>query len=464
MATVTSSAHQAVVNPAAVRVFRAGLQGNLLQPGDPAYDDARRVFNAMIDRYPALIVQPADAEDVRHAVLFAREHDLMLSVKGGGHNVAGSAVCEGGLMLDFSRMKAIQVDPVRRIAIAQPGVLLAELDRATQAFGLATPLGVVSITGIAGLTLGGGIGWLNGKHGLALDNLLAADVVTADGELFRTSAEENDDLYWALRGGSGNFGVVTSFTYRLHPSGPVLGGFVHYPPEQSREALRFYHQFASTAPDELSTIGYVDFDASGRTTIGVSVCWSGPLDEAESTLQPLRLFGSPTTDTIGPMAYCARQTTSDANYPEGRQQYWKSRMLAEMSDEAIEVMLGFAAERPCGEDSHATIALQQLHGAAARVDPAATAFPHRRAQYDFLLLSQWTDTRDAERYTSWTHDFFAAMQPFTERAVYVNGLGTEGEERVREAYGPNYPRLAAIKAKYDPTNLFRSNQNIRPAI
>lgn len=464
MATVTLSAHQAAVNPTAVRVFQAGLQGNLLKPGDPAYDDARRVFNAMIDRYPALIVQPADAEDVRRAVLFAREHDLMPSVKGGGHNVAGSAVCDGGLMLDFSRMKAIQVDPVRRIAVAQPGVLLAELDRATQAFGLATPLGVVSITGIAGLTLGGGIGWLNGKHGLALDNLLAADVVTADGELLRASADENDDLYWALRGGSGNFGVVTSFTYRLHSVGPVLGGFIHYPPELSREALRFYHQFACTAPDELSTIGYVDVDATGRTTIGVSVCWSGKLEEGEHVLRALRTFGPPTKDTIGPMAYCARQTTSDANYPEGRQQYWKSRMLAEMSDEAIEEMLGFAAERPHGKDSHATIALQQLHGATARVDAAATAFPHRSAQYDFLLLSQWTDTRDAERYTNWTRDFFAAMQPFTERAVYVNGLGTEGEERVREAYGTNYPRLAAIKAQYDPANLFRANQNIRPAI
>jgi FAD/FMN-containing dehydrogenase len=365
-------------------------------------------------------------------------------------------------MLDLSGMKSVQVDPIRRIAAAQPGLRLADLDRATQAFGLATPLGVVSVTGLAGLTLGGGIGWLNGKHGLALDNLLAADVVTADGELLRASADEHADLFWALRGGSGNFGVVTSFTYQLRPVGPVLGGFVHYPPERSREALRFYHEYASAAPDELSTIGYLDVDATGRTTIGVSVCWSGLLDDGERVLRPLRAFGPPITDTIGPMAYRARQTTSDANYPEGRQHYWKSRMLAAMSDEAIEVMLRFAAERPTGDGSHATIAMQQLHGAAARVDPAATAFPHRRDQYDFLILSQWTDPADAERYVPWTRDFFAAMRPCTESAVYVNGLGVDEEERVREAYGSNYPRLAAIKATYDPSNLFRANQNIRP--
>jgi FAD/FMN-containing dehydrogenase len=469
MVTVSSPTPSRTLDEVANRAFRAQLQGELLALGDPGYDDARRVFNTMIDRYPALIARARSAEDVRRAVLFAREHDLPLSVKGGGHNVAGSAVCEGGLMLDLSLMKGVQVDPERRTAVAQPGLVLGEFDVATQEFGLATPLGTVSITGIAGLTLGGGISWINGKYGLACDNVIAADVVTADGELLRASAAENTDLYWAIRGGSGNFGVVTSFHYQLHPVGPLLTGSLVYPPDQARDALRFYHEFSKSCPDDLSTLGSLATDDGGQTVMQVIYSWCGPLDEGERALRPLRTFGTPVEDVVEMLEYCALQQVIDERFPPGRQHYWKSNFLTELSDEAIDVMLQFAAERPSPAHVHcaagtsrAAIALQHMHGAAARVDPAATAFPHRDVHHDFLILSQWTDAADADRHITWTRSFFDAMRPFTERAVYVNGLGVEGEDRVREAYGANYPRLAAVKARYDPTNLFRANQNIQP--
>jgi FAD/FMN-containing dehydrogenase len=470
MTAVSSPTSTRTIDEVAIRTFRARLHGELLEQGDPGYDDARRVFNAMIDRRPHLIARPQDAEDVRRTVLFAREHALPLSVKGGGHNVAGSAACEGGVMMDLSLLKRIQVDPERRIAVAQPGLILGEVDAATQAFGLATPLGTASITGIAGLTLGGGIGWLNGKHGLACDNVIAAEIVTADGELLRTSPTENPDLYWAIRGGGGNFGVVTSFAYALHPVDRVLTGSLVYSPDQSRDALRFYHEFCQTCPDELSTIGNLATDDDGRTVMAITYSWCGPLDAAEQALRPLRSFGMPIEDVVEAMDYCVLQQVIDERFPAGRQQYWKSNFLTDLSDEAVDVLLGFAAERPSparvhGETgpSRSGIALQHMHGAAARVDPAATAFPHRLAHHDFLLVSQWTDPEDAGRHIAWTREFFEAMRPFTERAVYVNGLGVEGEDRVREAYGANYERLAAVKAHYDPTNLFRANQNIKPS-
>jgi len=437
------------------------LQGELLRPDDDAYDATRRVFNGMIDHRPAMIARCAVASDVIRGVTFAREHGLPLSVRGGGHSIAGTAVCEGGLMLDLSGLKGIRVDPARRLAQAQPGLTLGEFDRETQAFGLAMPTGVVSVTGLAGLTLGGGVGWLNGKHGLACDNLLSADVVTADGRLLTASADEYADLFWGLRGGSGNFGVVTSFTYRLHPVGPVLAGGLTYPPEQAREALRFYHDFAANCPDELSTVASIGVGDDGRPFVAVAVCYCGDLAAGERLLQPLRAFGPPMEDGIQPMAYCALQSGGDAGFPPDRLHYWKAGWLKNLSDGAIEVLLRFAAEKP----SPATgIALQQMHGAAARVDPTATAFPHRGDNlYDFLLLSQWSDPAESEANIRWTRAFFEAMEPFLERGVYVNDLGDEGDDRVRAAYGSNYDRLTAVKQEYDPTNLFRVNQNIRPA-
>ena len=446
------------LDPSVVDDLSSVLRGRLFRPGEHGYDDARKVFNAMIDRRPAVIVRPVDAEDIRRAVTFARENHLPVSVKGGGHNVAGNAVSAGGLMLDCSGMKRIQIDAERRVAVAGAGALLADLDLATQAFGLATPLGVVSVTGIAGLTLGGGIGWLNGKHGLACDNVLSADIVTSDGGLLTVGPYEHEDLYWAIRGGGGNFGVVTSFTYRLHPVGPVLAGGLSFPAERSREVLRFYPEFAASCPDELSMSASLGRDDSGRPVFSVGVCWSGEHGEEDPALRPLRDLG-PAVDVVVPTGYCALQSAHDAGFPKGQNHYWKSSFFTDFTDDAIEAMLHFAAEMPSPSSG---IGMQQIHGAAARVDPAATAFPHRRSQSELLILAQWADPAETERNVGWARAFFEAMQPFAARGVYVNDLGEEGEDRVRAAYGVNYDRLTAVKAKYDPTNLFRANQNIRP--
>jgi FAD/FMN-containing dehydrogenase len=443
----------------AVQEFAAGLRGELVRPEDDGYDTTRAIFNGMVDKRPAMIVRCVGASDVIQGVDFARTHDLLLSVRSGGHSVAGNAVSDGGLMLDLSPMKGIRVDPVRRTAQAQAGLTLGEFDHETQAFGLATTLGVVSVTGIAGLTLGGGLGWLNGKHGLACDNLLSADVVTADGRLLTASDEENEDLYWGIRGGGGNFGVVTLFEYQLHPVGPVLGGGLRYSAAQARDFLRFYDEFASTCPDELSTAASLGQAPDGSVVAGVAVCYCGPVETGERVLHPLRTFGSPLEDNIQPMSYRALQTAPDAGFPLGRQHYWKSSYLKHLSDEAIEVMLRFLTEMPSPISG---VGLQQMHGAASRVDPAATAFPHRDEHYDFLILSQWADPSDSEENIRWTRALFEAMEPFFEEGVYVNNLGEEGEERVREAYGENYGRLVALKDKYDPTNIFRLNQNIKP--
>jgi FAD/FMN-containing dehydrogenase len=446
------------LDPAVLDGLSKALVGALLRPEEAGYDDARKIFNAMIDRRPAVIIRPAGSEDIRRAVTFARENRLPVSVKGGGHNVAGSAVSAGGLMLDCSGMKDVQVDSGRRIAVAGAGALLADLDQATQAHGLATPLGVVSVTGIAGLTLGGGIGWLNGKHGLACDNVIAAEIVTADGRVLTVSPDEHADLYWAIRGGGGNFGVVTSFTYRLHPVGRVLAGGLLYPAERTREALRFYPEFAASCPDELSMSASLGNDDSGRPVFGVALCWSGNPKEAEAALQPLRDLG-PELDEVAPTQYCAWQSAHDAGFPSGQNHYWKSSFITEFTDDAVDVLLHFSAEKPSAASG---IGMQQLHGSAARVAPAATAFPHRRSQSELLILAAWADPAETERNVAWARDFFEAMQPFAARGVYVNDLGEEEGDRVRAAYGANYDRLAAIKAVYDPTNLFRSNQNIRP--
>ena len=444
---------------AAVQEFATNLRGELLRPEVDGYDDARAVFNGMIDKRPAMIARCAGPADVVQGIDFARTHGLLLSVHGGGHSVAGKAVSDGGLTLDLSPMKGIRVDPARRTAQAQAGLTLGEFDHETQAFGLATTLGVVSMTGIAGLTLGGGLGWLNGKHGLACDNLISADVATADGRLLTASEEENEDLFWGIRGGGGNFGVVTTFEYRLHPVGSVLGGGLRYSAGEARDFLCFYHEFASTCPDELSTAASLGRVPDGGVVAGVAVCYCGPIETGERVLRPLRAFGSPLEDNIQPMSYRTLQSAPDAGFPFGRQHYWKSSYLKHLSDEAIEVMLRFVAEMPSPVSG---VGLQQMHGAASRVRPSATAFPHRDEHYDFLILSQWSDPSDSEENIRWTREFFEAMQPFFEKGVYVNNLGEEGADRIKEAYGVNYERLVALKDKYDPTNLFRLNQNVRP--
>jgi len=436
------------------------LQGDVVRPGDLEYDSARAVFNAMIDRKPLAILRCREAADVVRGIAFARQHDLALSVRSGAHNVAGNAVCDGGIMLDLSPMKYLQVDPDHGSAQAGPGLLLGDLDRATQQYGLAVPLGVMSKTGIAGLTLGGGLGWLNGRYGLACDNLVGAEVVTADGNVLRVGLDEHADLLWGLRGGGGNFGVVTSFTYRLNPVGPVLAGGLSYPWAMAGDVLRFHDGFMATAPDELVTAVSLALDSSGTPQLSIGVCWCGHPDDGISVLRPLREFGPPGQDTIASMPYVALQSAPDAGFPLGRLHYWKSGYLRYLTDAATDTLLEIAAAMPPGTSG---IGMQGLRGAASRVGVDATAFPHRAAQYDFLILAQWADRRDSERNIAWARDSFAAMQPHLEDAVYVNNLGTEGPDRVRAAYGPNHQKLAELKRRYDPKNIFRLNQNVPPA-
>jgi hypothetical protein len=438
----------------------SGLRGKVVCPGDRGYDTARAVFNGMVDRRPLAVIRPVDASDVVRSIRFARRHDLPLSVRGGGHSVAGNAVRDGAVMLDLSGMKALRVDPATRTVRAEPGLTLGEFDRATQAFGLATTLGVMSTTGIAGLTLGGGLGWLNGRYGLACDNLISADVATADGRLLRASAQEHEDLFWSIRGGGGNFGVVTSFEYQLHPVDLVLAGGLSYPLEVAPQVLRHYDDFAKTAPDELSTAASLGLTPAGEPTVSIAVCYCGPIDEGERVLRPLRRFQSPIDDGIQPMPYTEFQSARDEGFPSGRLHYWKSGWLRDVTDGAIETLMQFVPQMP---SSASGVGLQQLHGAASRVAPSATAFPHRAEQYDFLILSQWSEATDSDRNLRWTRALFEAMQPHLEEAVYVNNLGDEGQGRVRAAYGENYPRLAAVKRTYDPDNLFRANQNIDPS-
>jgi FAD/FMN-containing dehydrogenase len=435
------------------------VKGRVLGAGDPDYEQSRRVFNAMIDRRPAVIIKCSGAEDVAHGVRVAREYGLPVSVKGGGHSVAGNAVCDDGVMLDMSGMKQITVDPGRRLAVAEAGLTLGEFDAATAQYGLGTTLGVVSMTGIAGLTLGGGIGWLNGKHGLACDNVVSMDVVTADGQVRTADENHNEDLYWALRGGGGNFGVVTAFTYRLHPVTTVLSGAFSYPPEKAADALHLYHEVVSTAPDELATAASMVRGADGRPQVSVVVCWSGPEDDGKDVLRPLREFGPPTADGIALIPYRELQSMPDAGYPPGRQHYWKANFLADLGSDTIGALLRFAARTP---SPHTGIGLQQITGAASRVPPDATAFPHRGRLYDCLILSQWDDPADTPGNIRWTRELSDALAPVS-RGVYVNNLGDEGNGRVHDAYGANYDRLAAIKAAYDPDNVFRLNQNIQPA-
>jgi FAD/FMN-containing dehydrogenase len=437
-----------------------GLRGKVVWPGERGYDTVRAVFNGIVDRRPLAVIRPADASGVVRCITVARGHDLPLSVRGGGHSVAGNAARDGALMLDLSAMKALRVDPETSTVRAGSGLTLGEFDRATQAFGLATTLGVVSTTGIAGLTLGGGLGWLNGRYGLACDNLISAEVATADGRLLRASAQENQDLFWGIRGGGGNFGVVTSFQYQLHPVDLVLAGVLSYPLAMAPRVLRFYDDFATTAPDELSTAASLGLTPAGEPTVSIGVCYSGPIDEGEQVLRPLRTFQVPVDDGIQPMPYAVLQSTRDEGFPSGRLHYWKSGWLRDLTDGAIDTLMRFLPQMP---SSASSVGLQQLHGVASRVAPSATAFPHRAEHYDFLILSQWSEASDLDRNLQWTRALFEAMRPHLEQSVYVNNLGDEGPGRVQAAYGENYPRLAALKRAYDPDNLFRANQNIDPS-
>jgi hypothetical protein len=445
----------------AVQDLDARLRGEVLRPGDAEFDAARKVWNESIDKTPALIARCAGVGDVIDAVDFARRHHLLVAVRGGGHNVSGNAVCDRGIVIDLSRMKGVRVDPGGRTVRAEGGVTWGELNRETQAFGLATTGGVVSTTGIAGLTLGGGVGWLVRKHGLACDNLLSADVVLADGRLVVASAQENEDLFWALRGAGANFGVVTSMEFQLHPVGPVLGGMILHLQAQAREVLTFYRDFMRTAPDEVTAYAGLLTAPDGTPVVGVLACYSGPLEKGEAVLRPLREFGTPVADLIQPMPYAQMNTLLDAAYPPGVQNYWKAEFLEELSDDAIAVLVDQGAKMT---SPRSAILLEYYGGAASRVDESATAFPHRQAQYDLAVMAQWTDPTESDRHVAWARETWEAAQPFASGRVYVNTLGVEGEDRVREAYGKNYARLVDLKNTYDPANFFSLNQNIKPTV
>jgi len=447
------------IDSSAIGKLRSELRGPLLTADDDGYDQARRIWNAMIDKRPALIARCAGAADVMRAVRFAADHELLLSVKGGGHNVAGTAVCEGGLMIDLSRMKSAWVDPGRRVARAEPGLLWQELDHETQAFGLATTGGVVGETGIAGLVLGGGVGWLVRKHGMSCDNLLSADVVTADGRLVRASAATHDDLFWALRGGGGNFGVVTSFELGLHEVGPVLGGLIVHPRAAAADVIRFHRDFVRSAPEELTSYVGILTTPDGMPVVALASCYCGDLAAGERAVRPMREFGKPVLDDLRPRPYAEVQAMMGGGFPWGRRNYWKSSFLANVNDATVDTIVAHASSM----SPLSAIVLEYYGGAASRVPAGATAFPHRDAALNLLILGQWENAADDAAQIGWVRSFWEALRPWSSAAVYMNALSDgEGEDRVRAAYGANYARLAAVKNRYDPHNLFRSNQNVRP--
>ncbi len=462
-ATMTTTAGgEIVVEEATVAAFSSRLHGELLRPGHNGYEGARKVWNGMIDKRPALIVRCAGVGDVAEAVRFAREQDLLSSVRGGGHNISGKAVCDGGLMIDLSGMRSVQVDPVKRTARVEGGALLGDLDREAQAFSLATTAGVVTHTGVGGLTLGGGVGRLARKHGLACDNLLGVEVVTAAGEVLRASAAENEDLFWGVRGGGGNFGVVTAFELQLHPVGPgVLGGKIVHRLAEARAALEFYHEYARTAPDELSADAIFLTSPDGERVLAISVCYIGAIDQGERVLQPLKRFGPPLFDDITPTAYTEVQAAADELFPIGLRFYWKSHFLKQISGDAVEATVSHFAKVP---SPRSLLAFQQFGGAVGRVGRSETAFWHRDVQWDNFATSVWTDPAETETQVRWVREWWDLMKPFSMEGEYVNNFGEEGEDRVRAAYGGNYERLVALKNKYDPANFFRLNANITPSV
>jgi FAD/FMN-containing dehydrogenase len=451
--------------------LRSSVSGPVISPEDEGYDDARRIWNGAIDRRPAYIARCTGVADVVAAVRFARERDLEVAVRSGGHGVGGHALCNGGLVIDLSPMKGIRVDPVARTARAEAGVLWGELDRETQLLGLATVGGIVTHTGIAGLTLGGGLGWLMRKHGATVDNLVSADLVTAEGELVSASEDENPDLFWGIRGGGGNFGIVTSFEYQLHPVGPdLLAGPIFYPLPEAPDVLRFYRDFIADAPDELTTI----FDLSvppplpslpeevhGKPVVMVGACYAGAPDEGADVVRPLKQFGRPLADLLEPKPYTVLQSMFDPLVPHGWHRYWKSVELPPLTDGAIDTLVEHASALTSPK-SYCIVF--QLGGALGRVAEGKTAFSQRDTAHNVNINAVWTeDDPDDDRHIGWARDFFDALQPHAGDFVYVNFLGDEGADRVRQAYGPgNYERLVELKRAYDPTNLFRLNQNIAP--
>lgn len=452
--------------------LRSRVEGRLLTPADPGYGDARSIWNAMIDRRPGLIVRCATAADVAVAVRFAAERDLLISVRGGGHNIAGSAVCDGGLMIDLSRLSDVDVDPDTRTARVGPGATLADMDAATQAHGLATPLGINSTTGVAGLTLGGGFGWLTRKYGMTVDNVRAMDVVTAGGERVRATEREHPDLFWALRGGGGNFGVVTSFEFDLHPVGPeVLSGLIVHPWGMAADVLRFHREFVATLPDETTVwpilrkappLPFLPEAWHGREVVVLAAFHAGDPAEGEARLRPLREHGEPIADTIGMHPYVGWQQAFDPLLTPGLRNYWKSHNLADLSDGVLDTLIDFGSRLPT---PHCELLVPQMGGASGRVPPEATPYENRETRFIVNVHTRWEQPALDRTCIGWARELFDALAPHAAGSVYVNFMSGDEGDRIRAgAYGRTYGRLARIKAEYDPDNLFRINQNIRPAV
>ncbi|MGH7542558.1 MAG: FAD-binding oxidoreductase [Gemmatimonadota bacterium] len=458
------------IDDAEVDGLATRLEGEILTAEDPGYDEARAVWNAMIDRRPELIVRCAEADDVIEAIGFARERGLEVAVRGAGHHIAGNSVCEGGLLVDLSPMKTVEVDPKRRTARVGPGATLADLDGATQAYGLATPVGINSTTGIAGLTLGGGFGWLSRKHGLTIDNLTTAEVITADGERVRAGEDENADLFWGVRGGGGNFGVVTSFEYRLHEVGPeVLSGLIVHLFDDAREVLDRYRDFADQAPDDVNPwfvlrkappLPFLSEAVHGRLILIMPVFVAGSMEAGKGLVEPLRAVGKPIADVMGPHPYAGWQQALDRLLTPGARNYWKSHNFAALEDGALDAMVDYMGRLPSDQSE---IFVARLGGAINRPAADATAYPHRDAEYLMNVHARWEDPGEDDHCVAWARELFDVMALYATGGVYVNFMPADETGRVKAAFGPNYDRLTRLKASYDPHNFFHLNQNIAPA-
>jgi FAD/FMN-containing dehydrogenase len=457
------------VSAISIEALGAQLRGSLVTEGDASYDEMRTIWNAMIDRRPGLIVRCAGAADVVSAVRFARDNGLLVAVRGGGHNIAGSAICNGGLMIDLSQMKSVRVNAAAQRAFVEPGATLGDVDKETQAFGLAVPTGINSTTGIAGLTVGGGFGWITRKFGLTIDNLLSADVVTADGELVRTSLTENPDLFWAIRGGGGNFGVVTAFEFQLHRVGPeVLSGLVVHPFADAEVVLKQYRTALELAPDELTCwtvmrqappLPFLSAEWHGKEVLVLAMCYCGDIQAGEDATARLRAIGKPIADVVGPTPFTAWQGAFDPLLTPGARNYWKSHDLSELSDATIEILIEAVRNLPGPE---CEIFLAHVGGAAGRVAVDATAFPQRSSHFVMNVHARWREPKMDEACIGWARGLYEAIRPHATGTAYVNFMPDDEVDRIEAAYGGNYQRLAETKRRYDPQNLFRMNQNVKP--
>jgi FAD/FMN-containing dehydrogenase len=451
-----------------IESLKGKIKGQVVLPDDLNYNTVRKIWNAMIDRRPAVIVQCAEAGDVPHAIAYARENDLEISIRGGGHNIAGSALCENGVMIDLSIMTRVDVDPEKRRAYVEPGATLGDFDKAVQAHGLATPVGINSTTGIAGLTLGGGFGWLTRKYGMTIDNLASAELVTADGRMVRVSEDENSDLFWAIRGGGGNFGIITRFEFKLHPVGPeILAGLIVFPQKQTKQIFQQYRDFVITAPEELNVwvvlrkappLPFLPDSVHGKEVVVLAIFYSGLKIEGDVFIDRLRGFGDAYGEHIGVQPYVQWQQAFDPLLTPGARNYWKSHNFIELSDGALDSMIEYAGNMP-SPDCEIFVGL--LAGAANRISADAMAYGHRDARFVINVHGRWQDAVQDESVISWARSFFKASAPFASAGAYVNFMTGDESDRVAAAYGTNYSRLQKVKKEYDPENVFHNNQNIR---